>query len=218
MGAENVGHCGRTSNHSQGPFVEVTKRGKLLLALSLSQYRFCGVYPPLHRHLGESGQRLTFLIHCCRKISYDVDIRIAWNRQVGFYFDSSSSVDLGFGTASQDFAKWRRHDTARPDHCLRGDGFGSHGGFDYQAMLIYLLHHRSRSEPGHQAWQANGLPFQTGLLETVHEYPRRTIQQDDLRLSRVNRSEIVLQGLARDFGDGTGKFHARRPCSDNQRM
>src|SRR5260370_2290549 len=102
---ENVRHCGCASNHRQRPFVEVTKGWKLPLTLYFSQDRLTCIGSSLHGDLGHSGQRFSSFIHRGSQISYYVNVRIAWNRQVRFYFDSSSFVGLGFCVASQDFAQ-----------------------------------------------------------------------------------------------------------------
>src|SRR5882762_4261050 len=101
---ENVRHCGRASNHCERPFVEVTKRWKVPMAFYFSQDRFCCIGPSLHGDLGHSRQRFSFFIRRCSQITHYVNIRIAWNRQIRFYFYSSSFVGLGLCVAGYDFA------------------------------------------------------------------------------------------------------------------
>src|SRR6266403_152686 len=78
--AENVCHCGRSSNYCQRPFVEVTKRWKLRLALYFSQDRLCCIGSSLHGDLRYSRHRVSLAIHRRSQISYNVDVGVVWNR------------------------------------------------------------------------------------------------------------------------------------------
>lgn len=47
------------------------------------------------------------------------------------------------------------------------------------------------------------------------EQPGCRLHQDDARARGLDRSELAVEAVSREFGDRAGEFHTRRPTADN---
>src|ERR1700756_4772678 len=182
------------------------KRAKLRLALDFSQYRFCRVGSSLHGYLGQSRQGLALGVHSRSQIADDVDVWVIGNSQVGFDLDSPSPVCFSSRASRQNSSQWRGRDAARPDYGLRSDRIGSLARFDRQTRFVHVLDHRSTIHLDAELGKRTACLARQVFCKR-HQYARRAIQQNDLRLVGVYGTEVLLQCLPRDLSYRPRKFN-----------
>ncbi len=214
MNPEHVRDRGGPSDHRHGSLVEVLERRKRLLPAHPPRDHLSRIRSLLHRDLGHALKRLA--VGAGGEIADHEDVGMAGQREVCTDLQLSRPVRRGVRALRQQFRERGHPHAAGPEDSASFDSLGpcSVGGLQHEALLVDLLHHHARlhlyAQPGERL---RGLARE--VLRERREHPRGAVDEEDPRLLRVDRAEVVPQGLPRDLADRAGQLHAGRPRADD---
>lgn len=102
----------------------------------------------------------------------------------------------------------------RPQDRLRGDNLFRPVLLDDDGTLLDASHYRLRAHLHSQFLQRHTRPPRQAF-RVRRQHPVGALQQDHLRLARVESAELPVQRAALQLGDGTRQLHSRRAAADD---
>src|ERR1700685_716892 len=165
----------------------------------LSADHFCSVAAFLYGDGGDSGQRLALLVLQRCEVADNEDFGMAGESEIGLHKYAAGAID----GRSQAFAERRGGDSGGPQDYGRIepgrahiDGSGFHvsdqgrGAHFYAEMFEVFL----------------GAPRE--IFSIGGKNPRTAFEQEDVRHLGIDGAKFVSQGVAADFSERAGQFHA----------
>ena len=211
---EDVGDGRGAADNGHIAFVEIAEWLELFLARKTLADGFCGVSAPLNRHLGDPGQRAAVFTECQSKIADDANLRKVRHGQLGIHFDAAAAV--GFSTCAQRQlpAEFRRSHAARPQNRPSRQLFRVFAAAVGDAVAIDVGNHHAFQDLDAELLHQT-LCFCRKVFRKSRQDARAAFHQHDLSFLRPDVTEVVAERFARDFGQRSGKLHARRARADD---
>ena len=190
--------------------VLVAERGAGLLLRQAAADLAGHVLPALDRHLGHAGQAVQG-----RHVTDDVDLGVAGQRQVRQHRDAPGTVELGAGLLGQQRAQRAALHPRGPHLGARLDPAGG------PVRVPHLDPVAVDVGDGDAELDVHAHPRQllVGLLPErlgeAGQHPRCGVDQDDLRVRRVDAAEVPAQGVPGELRDLPGHLHPGRTGPDH---